>query len=337
MVFHRSTPTPARRGFTLVELMVVFVILSILASLTLAGLNVARGRSKYAKTRSTITKINSVIQPFYESFENRRVGGPMVRAMAPTPADGFQYDSYIDSSVTPNRIYGPKVGNVWGTPSTLPSKLALGVLARRRLLMLHEMPDAWTDVRNGVADVMTGTPLLPPYAKTGAVRGYAAFKASRGPSPTHESAECLYMIVTRSGDEPYAVEQFHSAEVGDKDGDGAPEFLDAWGNPIIFLRWAPGFSSPYSQTQVANAGTFHDPMDMQKVDADAFALLPLIVSGGDDGLTGLLVPAAPDLWPNLDLTSLVKSAQAPAGILGQPDPGNPTAYRDNVTNHDISR
>lgn len=336
MAFHHSTTTPARRGFTLVELMVVFVILSILASLTLAGLNVARGRSKYAKTRSTIKKIDSVIQPFFEAFADRRVGGPIVLPRAPIADDGFQYDSFIDSSVAPNRIYGPKVGGAWGGGSNLPSKLALGVLARRRQLMLHEMPDAWTDVRS-VAEVTTLPSPLPGYVKTGAVRGYAAFKSSRGPSPTHESAECLYMIVTRSGDEPYAVEQFHSAEVGDKDGDGAPEFLDAWGNPIIFLRWAPGFSAPYSQTQVPDAVNFHDPMDMQKVDADAFALQPLIVSGGPDGLTGLLVPDAPDLWPNLDLTSLVKSAQSPAGVLGQPDPGNPTAYRDNVTNHDISR
>jgi hypothetical protein len=30
-------------------------------------------------------------------------------------------------------------------------------------------------------------------------------------------------------------------EIGDLDGDGMPEILDAWGRPIAFLRWPAGF------------------------------------------------------------------------------------------------
>jgi hypothetical protein len=59
----------------------------------------------------------------------------------------------------------------------------------------------------------------------------------------HQGAECLYLILSgiREGDKG-GLEFFKETEIGDVDGDGMPEVLDAWGNPIEFLRWAPGFS-----------------------------------------------------------------------------------------------
>ena len=54
-------------------------------------------------------------------------------------------------------------------------------------------------------------------------------------------AELLYMIVSMGS--PEAMEQFNSSEIGDTDNNGYPEFLDGWGRPIFFLRWAPGFST----------------------------------------------------------------------------------------------
>jgi prepilin-type N-terminal cleavage/methylation domain-containing protein len=60
-------------GFTLVELLVVMVILSILGSLSLAGLNVGRQRSKRDRTNSTISKINDVIQEMYDSYASRAI------------------------------------------------------------------------------------------------------------------------------------------------------------------------------------------------------------------------------------------------------------------------
>ncbi|HEY5311885.1 MAG TPA: hypothetical protein VIK18_05175, partial [Pirellulales bacterium] len=63
-------------------------------------------------------------------------------------------------------------------------------------------------------------------------------------SQSHQSAECLYMIITVSAqDTDMAGNAFNPNEIGDTDNDGVPEFLDAWGNSIEFLRWAPGFSS----------------------------------------------------------------------------------------------
>ena len=64
---------PARRAFTLVELMVVIMIIAILSSLTLAGLSGVRQRAREDKTKSTIRKIDAVIRPMYDSYRTRRV------------------------------------------------------------------------------------------------------------------------------------------------------------------------------------------------------------------------------------------------------------------------
>ena len=96
---------PARRAFTLVELMVVIMIIAILSSLTLAGLSGVRQRAREDKTKSTIRKIDAVIRPMYESYRTRRV----------QVAAGLE-----------------------------PRSAAIEKLRNLRLLMTREMPDACT-------------------------------------------------------------------------------------------------------------------------------------------------------------------------------------------------
>lgn len=287
----------ARRGFTLVELMVVIVIISILSSLTLAGLAVAQRNSKADKTRSTIRKLHEVIVPHYEGFLRRRV---------PLP-----------------------------TGLTSGTAIALERLNRIRTLTLYEMPDSWADVAvatTGTAGTLaSGT--VPSYAWTGVSRGYAS---ARGTStPDNASAECLFLVISRGAREPGAVEAFRQDEIGDTDGDGALEFRDGWNQPITFFRWAPGFSSPQSFQQFANASTHHDPFDLQRVDPDGYALVPLIVSLGPDGLIGLNdVPAA--AWSQLaqsapKLQSIVNLMSPQLGSVA-----NASSVADNITNHDLN-
>jgi hypothetical protein len=59
----------------------------------------------------------------------------------------------------------------------------------------------------------------------------------------YQFAECLYMMVsTIRDDRGAAMDFFKEDEIDDVDGDGMPEILDGWGRPIMFLRWAPGFT-----------------------------------------------------------------------------------------------
>ena len=273
------------RAFTLVELLVVIVILSILGSLSLGGLNVGRRRAKIDATAATIRKINEAVMEQYESY--------------------------------PSRI----------------TNTGTAALNQLRRIVVEEMPDSWTDVFT----VTSGS------CKTSPGLAYAKYKQLTLSNPAkltdNASAECLYMIVTRSGYSASTLEQFRPQDIGDTDGDGLREFLDSWGNPILLIRWAPGFS-PYSVVQEPDPSKSHDPLDMNHADPNGYALYPLIVSRGADGLIGLndIVTGGwsqyfttPGLASIIDLVAQAPISPSPGSV----DSSNPTAYLDNITNHDL--
>jgi prepilin-type N-terminal cleavage/methylation domain-containing protein len=310
-----ASPTPparasarreaARRAFTVVELMVVVVIILVLASLTLSGLAVARQRVRIARTKSTIRKLHEIVVPHYESYLRRRVRLQDVenpfKAQCPS-------------------CYAPSDAD--GQPSRLGRVNAWKALGSKRQSLMFEMPDSWGDV---------GT--APAAWQTGPVRAYAAVKTSAR-AAANGNAECLYLTVAHGGIEPDVMEQFRSDEIGDVDRDQCPEFLDGWGQPIIFLRWAPGFSSPLSPVQVANATTHHDPFDPQRVDAAGYALVPLIVSGGPGRTIGLWfeLSAGWQQWQIAPGLQSVVGLSTP--VLGSV--ASASAAADNITNHDLN-
>jgi hypothetical protein len=114
----------------------------------------------------------------------------------------------------------------------------------------------------------------------------------------NQGAECLYMVITTATGDGEARSQFSENNIGDVDGDGAPEFLDGWGNPISFLRWAPGFDSDIqlNAVELENMASAvrkqaidgdHDPFDMYRRDSSAYRLTPLIYSAGRDEEYGI--------------------------------------------------
>ncbi len=85
-----------------------------------------------------------------------------------------------------------------------------------------------------------------------------------------------------------------------------PEILDAWGRPIYYLRWAPGFVSDLQDPAKRITGDQKvfpgDPFDPVRVDPrwdnnddtpdsrldDPFALFPLVYSAGRDKKFGVV-------------------------------------------------
>lgn len=161
-----------------------------------------------------------------------------------------------------------------------PNAAALARAEGIRDLMRMELPERWNDVTTGPLTLSCGVQLQRPAVS----QLYATQYAANNPSSSFGPAECLYMIISTGT--PSAMGNFGQEDVGDVDNDGWPEFLDGWGRPIMFLRWAPGFT-PESEIQsndvdpATNRYVKPDPFDPLNPSA-GYQLIPLIYSGGPD-------------------------------------------------------
>ena len=66
-------------------------------------------------------------------------------------------------------------------------------------------------------------------------------------------AEMLYALLVEGGGplgSVFNADEFTDKEVKDTDGDGLPEFVDAWGNPLQFFRWPILYHSDLQRGQV---------------------------------------------------------------------------------------
>jgi prepilin-type N-terminal cleavage/methylation domain-containing protein len=314
--FSLVAPRFSRRAFTLVELLIVITIIAILAGLVVGVAAVAAQMGREAKTRNIVTRIHTLLLPHYNSYKNRRVElNPNVITAVNTAFP----------TVPGETGYKPDNGGRRG------QALAAARLYALREMMLLEMPDRWGDVTLNQSDLPPAPLYLaqrPPLADV-YLRRYAALldsnyrnKLTGQPNTAAEiqanqSAECLYMIVTIACGDGEAREQFNESDIGDVDGDGAPEFLDAWGHPIHFLRWAPGFDSPAQlsftrleeirlaaiadgedpdEAVAAAIAADHDPFDMFRVDPTSYRLVPLVYSDGRDEGPGIDRGAVNGIW-----------------------------------------
>jgi prepilin-type N-terminal cleavage/methylation domain-containing protein len=240
-----------RRAFTLIELLITITIIGIMAGLIFGALVMAQEAGKQAATKATIAKLNSIIMRRYESYMTRRV--PIRIDPCPGGLTTTQQQAWMRAN------YQKRLDCI-------------------RDIMRMEMPDAATDV--------TGGPIAFTFAPTGGTYSVAEPALHRvytanPPSSEFDSAQCLYKVVAFGS--PAEMEHFSQGEVG-MTADGKPVFVDGWGMPIMWLRWAPGWRS---ELQTGDPVKDHDPFDPRMVDPGAFRLVPLIYSAsgkrGPDG------------------------------------------------------
>ena len=316
----RETTYDSQRshGFTLIELLVTISIIAILATVFLGVSNSAIESGRRARTKSVIAKIHGLLMERWDSYKTRRV----------------EIDPDIINSIDTAGFSPRQRGQILSD---------IRLLARRELMLL-EMPDSWSDVL--LNTVSSNSPLdeprilssFPPLRNTYLRRFYDIVSSvSAEVIEENQGAECLYMIVMFATGDGEARTLFSERDIGDTDGDGAPEFLDGWGRPIHFIRWAPGFA-PRSDLMLGNADADHDSFDtyrrdqvnvprppissyssfintlfIDELDDDnsAFRLLPLVYSAGPDGET--------------DIDDLAYDGNAPPTSL------DPYAYESNLT------
>ena len=250
----------SRRAFTLVEMLVVVSVIAILAALTLFAVNKVSVSSKIAKTRTTVQKIDVAMQQIFETYE----------------------DKFL--------VFKNKVAND-DTTKNLDKETQLRiVLHYLRDTMRMEMPQCWAEVSADPAaiklngknyDALDKSPLLKYYQNT-------------KPAGTTPSRSALLFLIIQNLN-PEALEAFHGSEIADTDGDGLLEFVDAWGRPIQFLRWAPAFTDsdlqqnvPWGNAEAARRASEQHPFLLEgQGDIIGWFLYPLIYSAGPDGVYGI--------------------------------------------------
>ncbi len=179
----------------------------------------AQETAKVAKTKTLIAKLDAIVKARWDSYRTRRV--PIVIP-----------------------------------PLATPQAAATMRLDALRDLMRMELPDRWSDIIDLPVTPFGSPPFIArPALNQGYLRKYKLVNNANINFPTGQfaGAECLYMIVMSAiAEEGDAREVFKPDDVKDVDGDGFPEFVDAWGRPIQFLRWPAGFQ--FSELQIAATG-----------------------------------------------------------------------------------
>jgi prepilin-type N-terminal cleavage/methylation domain-containing protein len=301
----------AQFGFTLIELLITMAIMAILTAAMTYVMAGAQESAKIAKTRSLIARLHGLVMQKYESYRYRRLPVAIPSGLSPQDA----------------------------------AKVRCDVI---RQLMRLEMPDRWTDVTDKLVRITipaTGAKIdMQPPACSQAYRAFyrsvvntAAFQKN---GIDHQGAKCLYLLVTMGLEDNDERENFSEGDIADFDKTGCKVFLDAWGNPIEYLRWAPGFVSPLQPAQPGTHGIPATARDLRMPDQtdpmgvygapqstttaaaskkpDTFALYPLIYSAGPDG--------------NYDVVPDIGNVGSGTGVLQYSNPPNRDAWTNPANN-----
>ena len=240
-----------RSGFTMIELLIV---ISIIASLMAISIVVMYGfitQAEEEATSATIQKINRLLEQRQDSFARSFVGARQAGYVNATL--GLLGDPDQD---------GDRSDGIFGVRDEVVKLLAKKAAAR------FEFPQQMVELIAGTGDSDNNGNLdgdnngngLPDSIENAIARPVAiqqlAAQGNANPSvaqvngvinanwgrhdPNTASSELLYYtLVSASGFGSSAVDsdRFTQQEVQDTDGDGLPEFVDAWNNPLRFYRW----------------------------------------------------------------------------------------------------
>lgn len=336
----------SRSGFTLIELLVVVMIIGILASFVMVALAGVNQSAKEDRTTVQITKINELLMDKWQTYQYRRMPSVDKRMV-------LQQEQVRKRNKTRKQFEN------WLNNNGGNGRIAQDRLMATREMMRLELPCTKGEVVGpnamGQSHLMdpvkpdTRNPLVPAlsrayYQKAVAMTGDLTLATW---NTDNESAECLYLIVSQLRDaDVSALEFFSEQEIGDTDGDSMLEILDAWGNPILWQRWAPAFVSTL-QVPVAQQPEQEDMLDPMQVglaydhpetnyqfnQGRPRALIPLIFSAGPDEKYGILVADSnSEGWYGVNSDPYTQDSIM--SQIGQTTGGQ--AWMDNITNHLLS-
>ena len=250
-----------RSGFTLIEILIVLLIVSFLMATLGVTISNMLTSAKEAQTIATIEKIDGLIaerqqglervffrgrdfKRYVERFHEKLLKGdptatppvPQLFGLSPKAVEAGARKDFF-RSIFPQRFREMEDTR---DPTLVTASNPRGVT-----------PDTNGDGRpdgDGIPDRIQFDEVYGEGAGTIVWNGVTPFQQPNNHRPETESAELLYFALTRMstyGVAPVGTDAFSTREVADTDGDGLPEFVDGWGQPLRFYRWPTRLFKPY--------------------------------------------------------------------------------------------
>ncbi len=214
----RAASGSARHGFSLIEILVVIGLIAFLTAAIVAVIPRVANASKVAATKATIKKVDEMLNDRINGFR-RFIQKQDQQAGSGTPAYVLQAQSASGTTIL--------------TPGT--SLAAAKVIAIKTLFRMY-FAQTYSE--------------LDPTTQNANPRGATH-------QPITDSAECLYLIIAKGplfDTEPPSAADLKAIETADTDGDGIPEIVDGWGQPLRFYRWPTRLVRPSVSTPPTTPG-----------------------------------------------------------------------------------
>lgn len=244
------TTATSQSGFTLIELLLVISIIAVLSTLAVGVIGSAQNDSRVAATRARILSIEKMFEVELEDYEVRR--SPIrIQTLAALTAQVIA-DNGLDSSrflihlknlkrlVTADLIRTEMPNGRAARPvfGRFPSPELQAYLELE--LNVPIVPDTSIPPRVSIRALSQAVS-----ANTLRWNGWQLNPNMDPPMPNNatrtieqkltDSSEMLYRIISElEFDGTSGLDSLGSSAVGDTDGDGQPEIVDAWGEPIAF-------------------------------------------------------------------------------------------------------
>ena len=239
-----------RRAFTLLELLIVVAIIGLMMAMSVVVMRGFADQARAEATSATIQKIQKLVEQRTEAFErafrgSRRDAAMAIirRKLADPNSDGDSSDGVFGVSEAVVEILAKKALYRFEFPQRFEDRILVTGFGDS-VTHVPGLPDTvFLNVLAPIARAKLGLPdttsLYDPVIVAEATTLFANHTASTTSLAT-ESSELLYFLLLKSGNygaSSVDSDRFTDLEVQDLDGDGLPEFVDAWGQPLRFYRW----------------------------------------------------------------------------------------------------